>query len=567
MPAIFAAAGHRVVTIPGSERAFKITVPADLARAEELLRGGAELRTGIGVDVHAFSDGVPLWLGGVHWPGLPGLAGHSDGDAACHAIVDALLAAAGLGDIGSVFGTDDPRYAGASGATFIREAVAILADAGWAARGVSVEIVANEPRIGPRRAELERELSALVGAPVTVAGTTSDGLGLTGGGGGVAAIATALLSPLEQRPRRYACGVNVRLYDTKAREIVDLVPRVPGRIGMYVCGPTVQSSPHIGHLRSALVYDLWRRWLEHHGLDVTLVRNVTDIDDKILAASDASGDPERWWALAYRVELEFTAAYAAIGILPPTYEPRATASIGEMQALIAELIAAGHAYPAQDGSGDVYFDTGSWPAYGSLTNQRREDMQDAEDAGPPRQAGPPRLRALEGSEVRRAGECRVAIAVGRWPAGLAHRVLGDGEALPRRGVRHPRRRARPALPASRERARPVDRGRRRVRAPLAPQRPRQRRRPEDVEVARQLDLRVRRARTGRSGRRPLPARGRPLPLDDRPARRLVPRGPPRRSTGSRPSSSAPAVRSRAPAPRRCPRSPCRRPSRPRWTTI
>jgi len=176
--------------------------------------------------------------------------------------------------------------------------------------------------------------------------------------------------------------VVVRLYDTKAREVVDLVPRVPGRIGMYVCGPTVQSSPHIGHLRSALVYDLWRRWLEHRGFQVTLVRNVTDIDDKILAASDEAGDPDRWWALAYRVELEFTSAYSAIGILPPTYEPRATASVGEMQTLIAQLIERGHAYPAADGSGDVYFDTGSWPEYGELTGQRREDMQDAEDADP-----------------------------------------------------------------------------------------------------------------------------------------------------------------------------------------
>ena len=176
--------------------------------------------------------------------------------------------------------------------------------------------------------------------------------------------------------------MNVRLYDTKAREVVDLVPRVPGRIGMYVCGPTVQSSPHVGHLRSALVYDLWRRWLEHRGLDVTLVRNVTDIDDKILATSEAAGESDRWWALAYRVELEFTAAYAAIGILAPTYEPRATGSIGEMQTLISEIVDRGHAYPARDGSGDVYFDTHSWPAYGSLTNQRLEDMQDAEDADP-----------------------------------------------------------------------------------------------------------------------------------------------------------------------------------------
>jgi cysteinyl-tRNA synthetase len=174
--------------------------------------------------------------------------------------------------------------------------------------------------------------------------------------------------------------VTVRLYDTRIRAVVDLVPREPGRVGMYVCGPTVQSSPHVGHLRSALVYDLWRRWLTHRGLDVTLVRNVTDIDDKILDAAAAAGDPERWWALAYRVELEFTSAYTAIGVLPPTYEPRATASIGQMQQLIALLIERGHAYPAADGSGDVYFDTGSWAPYGELTNQRPDDMEAATDA-------------------------------------------------------------------------------------------------------------------------------------------------------------------------------------------
>jgi len=176
--------------------------------------------------------------------------------------------------------------------------------------------------------------------------------------------------------------VTVRLYDSKTQALVDFVPREPGRVGMYVCGPTVQSSPHIGHLRSALVYDLWRRWLEYRGHEVTFVRNVTDIDDKVLDVAAGAGDPERWWAIAYRVELEFSAAYAAIGIRPPTYEPRATASIGDMQQLAARLIERGHAYAADDGSGDVYFDTGSWDKYGSLTRQGRDDMVAATDADP-----------------------------------------------------------------------------------------------------------------------------------------------------------------------------------------
>jgi len=178
--------------------------------------------------------------------------------------------------------------------------------------------------------------------------------------------------------------VTVRLYDSKRQETTDFVPIVAGQVGLYVCGPTVQSSPHIGHLRSALVYDLWRRWLVYRGFDVTLVRNVTDIDDKILAnastgSAQAPGGGEEWWALAYRFELEFTAGYNRLGILPPTYEPRATASINEMQAIIQRLVDNGHAYPAE---GDVYFDTASWPAYGELTNQKPADMVAAQDADP-----------------------------------------------------------------------------------------------------------------------------------------------------------------------------------------
>ena len=175
--------------------------------------------------------------------------------------------------------------------------------------------------------------------------------------------------------------MSIRLFDSKEQALRDFSPLFPGRVGMYVCGPTVQSSPHVGHLRSALVYDQLRRWLSHEGFQVTLVRNVTDIDDKVLDNAQAAG-VEEWWALAYRMEAEFTAAYDLLGIQRPTYEPRATASIPEMIALIDRLIHRGHAYPAADGSGDVYFDTGSWSAYGELTNQKPADMEAAADADP-----------------------------------------------------------------------------------------------------------------------------------------------------------------------------------------
>jgi cysteinyl-tRNA synthetase len=173
--------------------------------------------------------------------------------------------------------------------------------------------------------------------------------------------------------------VTVRLYDTRSQALRELEPVVPGRVGMYVCGPTVQSSPHIGHLRSALSYDVMRRWLDHRGLTVTLIRNVTDIDDKILDAAPLAGS--EWWAHAYRVELEFAAAYRAIGIQEPTYEPRATGHIGGMIALIQRLVDAGHAYPAPDGSGDVYFDVASWPSYGVLTRQTGDDLVTGDGEG------------------------------------------------------------------------------------------------------------------------------------------------------------------------------------------
>jgi 2-C-methyl-D-erythritol 4-phosphate cytidylyltransferase/2-C-methyl-D-erythritol 2,4-cyclodiphosphate synthase len=193
--ALFAAAGHVVTVVEGEARAFKITTPWDLRRAENVLGAQtAGLRTGIGIDVHAYDETAPLWLGGLYWTGEPGLAGHSDGDAVLHAICDALLSAAGLGDLGTRFGTSDPRFAGAASEVFVRETLALVDGAGFDVVNVVVQIVATRPKIAPRRSELEAHLSALVGAPVTIGATTTDGLGFTGRGEGVAAIATALLS-------------------------------------------------------------------------------------------------------------------------------------------------------------------------------------------------------------------------------------------------------------------------------------------------------------------------------------------------------------------------------------
>jgi 2-C-methyl-D-erythritol 4-phosphate cytidylyltransferase/2-C-methyl-D-erythritol 2,4-cyclodiphosphate synthase len=208
--ALFAAAGHAVSHIAGSERGFKITTPADLERARLLLTqdsSGSDAagqppvrssipRVGVGTDVHAFGGEGDLWLAGLRWPGEPALSGHSDGDAVAHAIVDALLGAAGLGDIGEHFGTAHPEYAGAHAEVFLARTREILAEAGFAIGNVSVQFQAARPRFSARRAEAERALSAaLGGASVTVTATTTDGLGFPGRGEGIAVTAVALVVP------------------------------------------------------------------------------------------------------------------------------------------------------------------------------------------------------------------------------------------------------------------------------------------------------------------------------------------------------------------------------------
>jgi cysteinyl-tRNA synthetase len=174
--------------------------------------------------------------------------------------------------------------------------------------------------------------------------------------------------------------VAFHLYDTASRQIRALDPVVPGKVSIYHCGLTVQGPPHIGHIRKEVVFDVLRRWLERSGLEVSIVANVTDIDDKILAKGTEQG--REWFAVAYENERALHAAYEVLGCIPPTYEPRATGVVPEMIEMMHTLIERGHAYPADNGSGDVYFDVRSWPAYGELSNQKVDDMLPAEDAPP-----------------------------------------------------------------------------------------------------------------------------------------------------------------------------------------
>ncbi len=166
----------------------------------------------------------------------------------------------------------------------------------------------------------------------------------------------------------------IRLHDTATRSVRDFVPVVDGRVGMYVCGATVQGPPHVGHIRSGVAFDIVRRWLTERGYDVTFIRNVTDIDDKIL--HNAGHEDVPYWVVAMRNERAFTWAYDVLGCLPPTYEPRATGHIPEMVALMQRLVDAGFGYAA---NGDVYFDVRAYSDYGSLSGQKPDDMLAAED--------------------------------------------------------------------------------------------------------------------------------------------------------------------------------------------
>jgi cysteinyl-tRNA synthetase len=220
--------------------------------------------------------------------------------------------------------------------------------------------------------------------------------------------------------------VSLRLYDTGTRSVRDFRPRNPDRVGVYLCGLTVQGPPHIGHLRSGVSYDVLVRWLRRTGYDVTYVRNVTDIDDKILVRGEEQGRP--WWAIAYENERVLARDYAALGVLAPTYEPRATGHITQMIDLISMLIERGHAYATP--AGDVWFSVSSWADYGELSHRRPEDMLSTPEAGDKRDS-----RDFGLWKAHKSGEPADAAWSSPWGPGrpgwhiecsaMARRYLGD----------------------------------------------------------------------------------------------------------------------------------------------
>jgi cysteinyl-tRNA synthetase len=220
--------------------------------------------------------------------------------------------------------------------------------------------------------------------------------------------------------------VSLRLYDTGTRSVRDFQPRKPGHVGVYLCGLTVQGPPHIGHLRSGLAYDLIVRWLRRTGYDVTYVRNVTDIDDKILVRGEEEGRP--WWSIAYENERKLALGYAALNVEPPTYEPRATGHITQMIDLISELIDRGHAYVTE--VGNVWFSVSSWSEYGELSHRRPDDMLSSPDTGDKRDS-----RDFGLWKAHKPGEPLDAAWTSPWGPGrpgwhiecsaMARRYLGD----------------------------------------------------------------------------------------------------------------------------------------------
>ncbi len=454
------------------------------------------LRVGLGFDVHAFGGDGPLVLGGVTIADEPGSR---------RALRCRRRRARGrrrAARCGRPAGSRDalPCVRRAASWRVVDRAAprgrARGARRGLAVANVDVVVAAEQPAArAARRARWRKRSATSVGAPVSVKPKRTEGVGAVGRGEGIAAWAVAL-ARIDRRDLALARVASIDMPASASttpcsERTVELTQRDPGKVSIYVCGPTVYDVPHVGHGRTAIVYDTIRRYLEWRGFDVRFVSNVTDIEDKIIARAAERGTTEP--ELAQRVRGGVLRARWTDSVSDaPTrcHTPRSTSR--RCSSSSAELVDSGHAYVV-DGQG-VYFDV---TKYAGLRRAAASQHRAAPRVGRRTrrdrrgEAKPGRLRAVEGREAGRAG---LGLTVGHGPTRLAPRVLGDVAPGARRGLRPPRRRRRPRVPPQRERARP-GRGRRaRVRPPLDPLGDGGGRRREDVEVARQLHDVARRAR-------------------------------------------------------------------------
>jgi len=340
------------------------------------------VRVGIGYDVHALVAGRPLVLGGVRIEHPTGLDGYSDADVLTHAVIDALLGAAGLGDIGTHFPADDPQFKNASSLRMLERSVAMLNDAGYRVVNVDCIVIAQEPRLHSHLAAMNSNLASRLGTvDVNVKGKSPEGLGAIGHGSGIAAQAVAknfvshwrlLLHRAESAEFRLGdtYPVTLRLHNTLSGTKEDFEPLEEGQVRMYTCGPTVWNYAHVGNLRAFLFYDLVRRHLRVAGYRVTHVMNLTDIDDRILDRAMHAGTTIAEYVAPYVAA--FFEDMATLRAERAEHYPRATEHIPEMVDMIATLIENENAYIAD---GDVYFRIASFPAYGALSHLDRAGLK------------------------------------------------------------------------------------------------------------------------------------------------------------------------------------------------
>ncbi len=432
-----------VHAISGESTNLKVTLPDDLRRVEWAL-APAVPRVGFGHDSHPFGPGTGLRLGGIEIEGAPRLAGHSDGDVVLHAVADALLGAAGLGDLGRVFPADARTPKGIASDEMLREVRRQAGQCRHAAR--------NRGHRRDRRPSEARESTR------PDAGRDRAGAWHRRGGGQRQGVNRQSRRGRGRGPvdlgagRRHGPGhgMTIHLGDTLTGEVRPLEPLEPGHVRIYSCGPTVYGPAHIGNFRSFLFADLLVRYLRYRGLAVTWAMNLTDIDDKIIRGAAAEGISTT--ALADRYTERFLVDADSLGMTRPDILPRATGHIPQIADLVATLVAKGHAYPTADGS--IFFRIASWPAYGRLARLDPASMRVGERVEAD-EYGKDDVRDFVLWKGPKPGEPDLGHHRGCRTAGLAHRVLGDGHGALRCIVRHPHGRRGPRVPSPRGRDRPV----------------------------------------------------------------------------------------------------------------